>query len=176
MPNRLCAFKNDRGSVLVIGMLTLVLLSLIGVSATQTSRIEVEISGNDKAHKEAFFAAELGLTSGENTLEGLPTRLAFNETTTVGHYGEGMAPGWKVRQWNTTDSIAVSPTEVPSGLARVAATPRYMLEQRSFRRDSLTTGIGVPTGVYLFNVASYGTDSSGSGEVMLQTVYAKRYD
>ena len=34
----------------------------------------------------------------------------------------------------------------------VAVPPRYTIEERDFRRDSLTTGIGVPTGVYLFTV------------------------
>jgi type IV pilus assembly protein PilX len=166
----------QRGSVLVIGMLTLVLLSLIGVSATRTSRIEVEISGNDKAQKEAFFATEFGITTGENVLQGLPNRLAFNEATTVGHYGQDTAPDWHELKWDNTDTVEIASSTLPTGLKQVKSPPRYVLEQRTFRRDSLTTGIGIPTGVYHFNVASRGTDSSGTAQVMVQSIYAVRYD
>lgn len=167
---------NDHGSVLVIGMLTLVLMSLIGVSATTTSRIEVEISGNDKAQKEAFFAAELGLTVGENVIQALENRVAFNEGTDTGHYGQDGAPAWYSLSWSDSDSVEIPSAALPSGLNHVASYPRYTLEQRTFRRDSLTTGIGIPTGVYYFNVTSRGTDGSGTGESVLQTVYAVRYD
>jgi type IV pilus assembly protein PilX len=167
---------NDRASVLVIGLLTLALLSLIGISATTTSRIEIEISGNDKAYKEAFFAAELGLTVAETTIEALPSRVALQEDTTAGHYGQGTQPPWDALKWDDTDSVKVPVADIPSGLDRIAAPPRYTIEQRTFRRDSLTVGIGVPTGVYLFNVLSRGSDSSDTGEVILQTIYAKRYD
>ena len=51
--------RNEEGAVLVLCLITLVLLTLIGVSATTTSRLEVEISGNDKTYKEAFYAAEM---------------------------------------------------------------------------------------------------------------------
>jgi type IV pilus assembly protein PilX len=176
MLKHLPCVRNAHGSVLVIGMLTLVLLSLIGASATQTSRIESEIAGNDKAQKEAFFAAELGLTSGENGIEVLPDRLALHESSTIGHYAENTAPLWYAIKWDSTDSVGVPGSSVPSGLDRIAAPPRYVLEQRTFRRDSLTSGIGVPTGIYYFNVFSQGTDSSGKGKAVLKTIYAKRFN
>ena len=50
--------RNEEGVVLVLCLITLVLLTLIGISATTTSRLEAEISGNDKTYKEAFYAAE----------------------------------------------------------------------------------------------------------------------
>jgi Tfp pilus assembly protein PilX len=40
--------RNEEGVVLVLCLITLVLLTLIGVSATNTSQLEAEISGNDK--------------------------------------------------------------------------------------------------------------------------------
>lgn len=167
---------NDKGAILVIGLLTVVLLSLIGVSATTTSRVEVQISGNDKASKEAFYAAEVGLTTGETTMETLPGRIEFDEGTTVGHYGQGTEPAWNALKWDATDSVVVPTANIPTGLSDVAAPPRYAIEQRVFRRDSLTTGIGVSTGVYLFNVTAQGTGGSKSAEMVLQTIYARRFN
>jgi type IV pilus assembly protein PilX len=53
--------KNEKGSVLVISMLILVLLTLIGKAAVTTSTIETEIAGNERFHKRTFYATEAGL-------------------------------------------------------------------------------------------------------------------
>ncbi len=50
--------KNEDGSIMVIGMLMLVMLTLIGVSATTTSNIESQISSNERQYKRDFFRAE----------------------------------------------------------------------------------------------------------------------
>lgn len=52
--------KTEEGSVLVISLVMLVLLTLIGISATTTSEIETQIAGNEKAHKENLYLAEAG--------------------------------------------------------------------------------------------------------------------
>lgn len=53
--------ENERGSVLVIALLMLVFLTLIGISATMTSQIEIQIARNEEFHKEAFFNADSGV-------------------------------------------------------------------------------------------------------------------
>lgn len=47
--------RAERGSVLVISMLILVLLSLVGLAATTTSHFEIQLAGNTKFQKVAFF-------------------------------------------------------------------------------------------------------------------------
>ena len=51
---------NEDGSVLVIALIILVLLTVIGIAATRTSDIELQISGNEKFHRLAFYGAESG--------------------------------------------------------------------------------------------------------------------
>jgi Tfp pilus assembly protein PilX len=166
---------NESGTVLVIAMLTLAILSLIGVAATPSSSIEAGISGNDRVHKEAFFATEYGLTIGERVLQALIKRQDFDEGATVGHFGEGDQPLWNALKWDSSDSVTSVGT-IPDGLSYVAAQPQYTLEQRSYKRDNLTLGIGVPTGVYQFNVTSRGRGSHVNAEVILHSIYAKRFD
>lgn len=60
---------NDRGSALVIALLVLVLLTLMGISATTTSTIEVQMAGNEKFHDMAFYAAESGWQTSLNWLD-----------------------------------------------------------------------------------------------------------
>lgn len=52
--------KEDEGSVLVVALLILVILTLIGISATRTTEIELQIAGNEKASKAAFYNADSG--------------------------------------------------------------------------------------------------------------------
>ena len=52
--------NNEDGSVLVIALLMLAFLSILGVSATTTSTIEVQIAGNDRNFKQNFYKAEAG--------------------------------------------------------------------------------------------------------------------
>jgi len=73
----------------------LIVLTLIGVSTTTTSRLEVEISGNDKTAKEAFYATELALTVGETVVESLLSRADLEESTTPGRYAKLNLDEWK---------------------------------------------------------------------------------
>lgn len=52
------AFTNEKGSILVVALIMLALLSLIGLASTRTSSIELKITGNEKFQKIAFYTAE----------------------------------------------------------------------------------------------------------------------
>ncbi len=53
--------NNEQGSVLVVALVILVLLTIIGISATTTTNIETQIAGNDKFQKIAFYIADGGI-------------------------------------------------------------------------------------------------------------------
>jgi Tfp pilus assembly protein PilX len=153
----------------------LIVLSLIGVAATTTSRLEVEISGNDKTAKEAFYAAEMALSAGETKVESNLSRADLDEDTTHGHYAKLNLNEWKTLVWDDTHSAVVDPDKLPSGL-KVSAPLRYIIGEWILRRDSFTTGFGPQRGVYEFDVTALGTGSNVKSETMLQSVYAKRYN
>ncbi|GIX48573.1 MAG: hypothetical protein KatS3mg131_2784 [Candidatus Tectimicrobiota bacterium] len=168
--------RGQKGSVLAVGLLTLALLTLIGIAATTTSTLESQVAGNDRQQKEAFYAAEVALVVGENVVATLPNRAELQEDTKPGRYARGTQPAWDELNWDDTDSEAVLTDAIPQGLRQVAANPRYTIEERLFRRDSYTIGIGVPTGVYQFNITGRGTGGDATAEAVLQTIFAMRYD
>lgn len=49
---------NEEGSALVVALVFLGLLTILGIVAATTSKVEIQISGNQKFHKMAFYAAE----------------------------------------------------------------------------------------------------------------------
>jgi hypothetical protein len=50
--------RRERGSVLVIALIMIVLLTIIGISASKTSEIEIMIAGNERIAKENLYLAE----------------------------------------------------------------------------------------------------------------------
>ena len=166
--------RNEEGVVLVLCLITLVLLTLIGVSATTTSQLEAEISGNDKTYKEAFYAAEVSLTAGETVVNILLSRLDLNEGTTAGRYVKGTQPAWDQLVWDNAHTAVVDP--IPSGLSQMADPPRYTIEERKFTPNDLLTGHDPSTGTYLFTVKGQGTGTSKAAHVVLESIYAKKYN
>lgn len=174
-------WRNERGIVLVLGLLTLLVLGVIGAASTTSSRLEVEIAGNDKTHKEALYAAEVAVVSGEFLVDTLTDRVALNEGTVAGRYAKGTKPSWKSSTlWGSSGSTAMSLSDLPEGVQNIvdaSSLPRYVVEERDFRADSLTIGIGVPTGTYSFTVTGFGTTKGQRApRVFLETVYNRRYD
>ena len=53
--------QNEDGFVLILALFVLILLTIVGISATNTSIIDIQISQNDKAYKIAFFNADSGV-------------------------------------------------------------------------------------------------------------------
>jgi hypothetical protein len=52
---------NEDGSVLIISVLFMIILTLIGVAAMNTGTIEIQIAANEKFHKIAFQNADSGI-------------------------------------------------------------------------------------------------------------------
>ena len=53
--------RQEKGAVLVLGLLLLLVATLIGISALNTSTYDILISGNERASVQAFYAAEAGI-------------------------------------------------------------------------------------------------------------------
>ena len=60
---------NEEGFVLITGLLILLVLTLLGITATRNTSIELQIAGNDRLHKETFYSAESGAILGTEILE-----------------------------------------------------------------------------------------------------------
>ena len=182
---------NEAGSVLVIAMVSLALLTVIGIAAITTGNLESEISGNEKTYQEAFYSAELGLAGGETIVETLPNRGALQEGTIPGRYAggtlrfnetafrlerQGDAPSvWQPLGWDDMDSGKV--TAVPDGLKRGAVVPRHTIEAGEFIPHKNNIGITYGrAGVYRFRVTARGTGSSQAAHALLESIYAKRFD
>lgn len=60
---------NENGYALLATLLILVLLVIIGMSATTNTSLEIQIAGNDRIHKETFYQADGGTQIGIRLVE-----------------------------------------------------------------------------------------------------------
>ena len=58
MKNFKKTLNNEQGFVLIVSMMMLLILMIIGIAATNTTTIELQISGNDKLNKQTFYQVE----------------------------------------------------------------------------------------------------------------------
>lgn len=83
---------NENGSVLVLTLMLLVILTILGMAATQTTIFELQITGNERQYRQVFNGAETGLAATVPDSESLGdnnitvdtfTRLTFNGAETI---------------------------------------------------------------------------------------------
>ena len=79
-----CLIKNEKGFVLIASMLMLMVLTIIGVAATNTTTIELKIAGNDRIANEDFYDQEASLLNGKISYrDWLTTAYLTNAETTA---------------------------------------------------------------------------------------------
>ena len=61
MKNSTAQGRKERGSITVIALMMLVVLTLIGIAVTRTSTTDIRIAGNVVPYKQDFYVAEGGL-------------------------------------------------------------------------------------------------------------------
>ena len=62
---------NQQGTVIIMAIVVLVMLSVIGIAATNTSTTEVQISTNAVLHNIAFYTADSGIEVGRAVLNNI---------------------------------------------------------------------------------------------------------
>ena len=63
--------KDERGNVLIYTLLLLVLVTIIGISASRTATIDIQISGNHMNYKKNFYQAEGAAMEAIQRMEGI---------------------------------------------------------------------------------------------------------
>lgn len=119
----------ESGSAMVICLLVLVLLSLLGVYATQTSSLEMRIAAHQKQAMEAFYAAESAISEGRARLRELTAGALPAATTWRGYLGLAPVAGipqiaLELSGYREADLVASAQTEIPF-LAEI----RYLNEE-----------------------------------------------
>lgn len=110
--------NDDKGFVLITALLIMVVLTIIGIAATTNTSLELQIAGNDKVHKQAFYGAEGAAILGVELLEQ-------NLNCPTG-FKSGAMPDWTTIE--PTNYIAVNNSSLDFARNPPSATPSDILD------------------------------------------------
>lgn len=97
---------DEKGSILVIAVFILLLLTMIGIYATNTSTLELMISGNDKVSKRNLYKAESSAYVGASTIDAFAYK---PNTNTYGWFHPKSSPADPTdsNTWNDSNSQSI---------------------------------------------------------------------
>jgi len=168
--------QNERGAVLITGLLLLLLLTVFALTGLQGTTLQERMAGNQEQSDLAFQAAEAGLRNAENYLYGLSILPSFDNSN--GLYipaDPGDTPRWDSIDWSATSSNSI---EYQGNDLENApySKPRYIIEYLTAladpSNDSVKFGPKVK-GLDMLRVTSRGVSPNGRSVSMLQTTYLR---
>jgi type IV pilus assembly protein PilX len=170
--------KNQRGVALFISLVLLLVLTIIGVSAVQTTSLEERMARNTNDSVLAFESAEVALRNAENFLR--------NNVNSTALFPPGGNNGlWKssdylqterwqqANVWTGTNSVKL-PANTVSG---VADQPRYIIEwvatvQRSENPYQMTQSTNALFDrIEIFRITARGVGGTNNARVLLQSTF-----
>lgn len=183
-------YKRQKGAVLVISLFILVVITLIGLSAIQTTTLEEKMSGNMHDHDLAFQAAESALKDGERNFIETQVTDPFNDIANDSNGANGLygpddlmptasALLKKVNWNNITDSREFTfngVNNVKNPLHTTADPPLVKIRRLPPPMGSEIGGVGKnKQRDVIFVVTARGTGGSTQSQVILQTRYLKKF-
>ena len=105
---RATASRRQRGAVLIVSLVLLVILTLLGVSMMNTTKLEERMAANIQEATQAFQSAETGLSQGFNDAAAWNTNAAITQVATT-------IPGSTRKETSEFVTSFIATTGPPSG-------------------------------------------------------------
>ncbi len=171
----------QKGAILVIVLVLLLVMTLIGVSAMQNTALEEQMAGNFADRNMAFQASESGLRDASEWIQGFLTKpdATANGSSDIWSAGSIAADpadsqfDWASKGINYGDKTNNSANEFSTHYA----APSFVVEETAFIPDGLDPEARARgQGINYYTVSSIGRGGSDSAESVLQVVYEKRFN
>ena len=166
--------SRQRGAVLLISLVFLLLLTVIGLSAIQSSTLQERMAGNANDINTAFQAAEAGIREAEAVLQqaSLPNFDGSGGRFLVCTNPDSTAASCTVPAWNDTASNGWAAL---SGIDGVARQPQYYIQKYVSVYDPLgdLSSDTPPKILDIYKVVSRGFGLSDKSLTALETTYRR---
>lgn len=147
-----------------MGMIVMVLLTLLGLTAMGTSLLEERMAANARDRIRALQAAEAALRFCESAVT--PTAIFNNSNGLYQPAAAGSAPRWETVDWDSAAAVRIYTGSLPL----VASQPRCIAEDLGVVvKESLRVGVATAPSYGYYRVTARGLGASNRTVVMLQT-------
>ncbi|UCG12590.1 MAG: pilus assembly PilX N-terminal domain-containing protein [Deltaproteobacteria bacterium] len=123
--------KSEDGTVLVVALIILVFLTLIGITISATTEVEIQIAGNERLYKENLYTAEAAAMECAQKMEEDPN---LEPTAPGNEYIRPLVPGVAREDilnddyWDNTVSQVANNLVDPDGNSRFLAVEEGVAE------------------------------------------------
>lgn len=174
----------QRGAVLVVSLLLLLVMTLLGLGASQSTRMQERMAGNQRDR-------EIAMQSGEASLRAAEALLAQNRPTIITCVVATASPNCESYEANVLvgpNGMALDLTrqadswwqsfgrryEFASNLAQVSKVPDYVNERVAETRDTLSQGGSYITVVRDFHRSTARSAGlTNTAQVVVQSTYSR---
>ncbi|TVT45770.1 MAG: hypothetical protein FHP94_18015 [Denitromonas halophila] len=167
------AHTRQRGSALIVGIILLLVMTMLGLTAMQTTSMEERMAGNMRDRDLATQAAEMALRAGEVEALAVIGALTGNGAYT---YDTNAAPdesldaNWvssKTRAW--ADGAKMTSVAASVGMPSLFEAPAYWIEQQPNIRSTTDLTAGKANDVAVFDITARSRGASGTSTVILRS-------
>jgi type IV pilus assembly protein PilX len=181
----------QRGAVLVVSLLLLLVMSVLALGASQATRMQERMAGNSRDYDLAFQSAEAGLRKAERLIDDpalgaapIPCSSGRCEVFELNVLPSDIAyrspeDWWDANAWNySTDNLwTSSDAGAMSGTGLAHRDPQYVVEEVEEVPDSLTIPpSGPPASRIYYRITSAAQGGTDRAVVVLQSTFARRFN
>jgi len=174
--------RTQRGAIMVVSLLLLLVMTVLALTASQSTTLQERMAGNARDTDLAFQAAEAGLRDAEATLaalipfgtSGKPEDCDAASTCVIKQHSINFKPdlGHADTFWNENTRQYQGDEQQ---IGEVVSDPLIFTEQRGEIRDSLATGVPGVTGTAFYAHTVRAKGGTDTATVVLQSIDAVRY-
>lgn len=190
--------NKQRGVVLIVALVMLLIVTLLGVAAMQGARMQMKMTNNAQERQQAFNAAEATLAQAEQyiantgfpltSFSGCAAATCFTPTCSHGYCFRGVfnpvsptaqrdcslgaipANQFWEDQAVWTDANRHQTVQIPGAIAGQQVEGQYIIEFRCFI-DGVTGLAKDEKGDILYRITARGISSAGNSRVMVQSTF-----
>jgi type IV pilus assembly protein PilX len=184
------SFRQQRGAVLIVSLLLLLVITVLALGASQSTRLEERIAGSQRNYDLAFQAAEAALRSGErwvkepsrkrppvtcNELRNPPCQVY--ERNYVRNQVADTEQAYQTDEWwaQRAQPYATDGAQI-SGAGRAVRDPMFYIEFVEEVPDSLAVPLaGPPAARLYYRIVSRGLGGTADAIVVLHSTFVRRY-
>lgn len=162
---RCCILKGEGGSIMVIALMILALLTVIGLSASRITETEIQIARNENMFKQNLYLAESAAMAGAQMLEN-ETDITVLENLSL-NWLHSSLPDTDIRSdtnWNPSNNNSNQVLD---------ATTRYLAVYQGIAPGSSLDIGGPQTSLHQFVI--YGCSTKNHGEALIEVGYRRRF-
>lgn len=154
---------NDEGSVIILALIILMLLTMVGTSATNTSTLEIQVAGNERHYKQNFFKTEAAALQGSQRIQDAPTHTeTWMQDDTFLHTASPRTKFDTIANWTDLSGLGTDFNNTHSLVIYSGIAPWSSLDMTS------------PTQVRVFSVYGQRRVPAKNETMIIETGFARR--